>query len=135
MVLGFQGLMLWNRLLWVGIGLLILAWAYHRFRFSPRERPPAAEADAEPSVPAWWLGTEIRPALQMQFLEILKYELRAIFKTIAFLVLLACSLAVFLTAMISKATEGYGNPAFPVTYKILELLQGGLGLFAIVITL
>jgi len=134
MVLGLQGLMLWNRLLWVGIGLLILGWAYHRFRFSPRKQRATAEEDAEPGVQAWRLGTETRPTWQAQFVEILRYELRAIFKTITFVVLMACSLAIFLTQLIGKATEGYGNPSFPVTYKVVELLQVGSGIFAIVLT-
>jgi ABC-2 type transport system permease protein len=136
LVVALPGLMLWNRLLWVGIGLVILAWAYRRFRFSPRERRAAGEeADDTPMAPAWRPTSELHPTWQTQFVEILKLELRAIFKTVTFWVLLACSLALTLSQVIGKATEGYSNPSFPVTYKILELLQGGSAIFSMVIIL
>src|SRR5579872_1534848 len=40
LLLGFHGLMLWNRLLWIGAGLAIFAFAYRMFRFAPRMGHP-----------------------------------------------------------------------------------------------
>lgn len=138
LVLGFHGLMLWNRMLWIGVGVLIFAWACHRFRFALRHSKPAAPlsvSGAQSTSPRAIFLPTLHATWQSQFLEILKLELRAIFKTISFLVLLACCLSILLSQLISKATEGYGNSAFPVTYKVLELLQGGLTLFSLVIAL
>ncbi len=48
---GFQGLLLWNRLLWIGIGCLVFAAAYARFSFAERStKPRPIEADAEEAI-------------------------------------------------------------------------------------
>ncbi len=44
---GFDGLLLWNRLIWIGVGCLIFAAAYARFSFAERRtKARPIEADA-----------------------------------------------------------------------------------------
>ena len=46
--IGFSGFMLWNRLIWLGVGALIFAFAYWRFSFaerSPRKKKVKAQRD------------------------------------------------------------------------------------------
>ncbi len=36
MAIGFTGLLLWNRIIWLAVGAAIFAFAYSRFRFEER---------------------------------------------------------------------------------------------------
>ena len=48
---GFSGLLLWNRLLWIGVGCLVFAVAYSRFSFAERStKPRPIEADAQEAI-------------------------------------------------------------------------------------
>ena len=46
--IGFTGMLLWNRLLWLAVGALIFAFAYQRFRFAEKRKRVKAAA-AEPA--------------------------------------------------------------------------------------
>ena len=47
LTLGYSGLMLWNRLIWLGVGALVFAFAYWRFSFSERSTKPGKKSKEE----------------------------------------------------------------------------------------
>src|SRR5207244_8783219 len=130
------GLLLWNRLIWASVGCGVFGIVLWRFRFAPRERPMRAEPQVQPpALASIQERSESRPLRRAQFLAICRLELRAITKPVPIVVLLACCLALVVLIALQKATEGYGNTSFPVTYKLIELIGSGTAFFGLCVAL
>ncbi|HUK26170.1 MAG TPA: M1 family aminopeptidase [Terriglobales bacterium] len=137
LTLGYSGLLLWNRLIWLGVGLLVFAFACTRFSFAERSKKTkpglaAAEATAQATVLAPPARREFGAAAQWaQFTGSARLEFRRLIKTIPFVVIAAAALLNCLTSLIFNSTEIYGNVSFPVTYQMLEIIAGTLYIFLI----
>jgi ABC-2 type transport system permease protein len=137
LTLGYSGLMLWNRLIWLGVGALVFAFAYWRFSFSERStksgkksKEEAIPAPAAITIPA--TDRDCGPGAQWaQFRGSAKLEFRRLIKTIPFVVVTAAALLNCLTSLIFNSTEAFGNTSFPVTYQMLDLIAGTLYVFLI----
>lgn len=133
--LGYTGLLLWNRVLWLGVGALIFAFAYWRFSFAERnkvgrekksEAGPVVAADLPTIVPTLSFGRE---AHWKQFVNATRIEFKGLVKSTIFIVLAAAAMLNCLTSIIFNATEGFGDTSLPVTYNIVNLIIGTLYLF------
>jgi len=137
LTLGYSGVLLWNRLIWLSVGALVFAFAYWRFSFAERSTKPKKKRTSEPApslttIVLPGVDRQFGPAAQWaQFWGSSKLEFRRLIKTIPFVVVTAAALLNCLTALITNATEAYGNTSFPVTYEMLELIAGTLYLFLI----
>ena len=134
---GFVGLLLWNRLLWIGIGCLIFAVAYSRFSFAERTtKPRPIEADAEEAIKPVAI-TLPRPQLHdapwEKFVGSFKIHFLGMMKSTFFIVIAVASLLNCIPSLALSATEGYGNQTLPVTYWILDLIRGSLYLFVVIV--
>ncbi|MFT3769929.1 MAG: M1 family aminopeptidase [Minicystis sp.] len=133
----FTGLVLYNRLLWLGIGAAMLALAVARFRFAHATegsgKAPASEVAITPprEVP------KVAPVV-VGYLRLLGpltwLAFKETVKNVRFLVIV---LAGLLTMVFGSRTMGlmFGTPTYPVTYAVLEITAGTftLFLFAIII--
>jgi hypothetical protein len=142
----FTGVLLWNRLLWIAIGFAFLAGAYSLYRFADRGVSARAERkqkrlaersamDEQSTAPA---GPLPRPAGRLptgaQFLTRTRFEMRQIFRSPAYIVLLL--LATFLiTLNVWSGNEIYGTPSLPRTVAILPILTGSFGLISMIIAI
>jgi ABC-type transport system involved in multi-copper enzyme maturation permease subunit len=134
--IGWQGLLLWNRLLWLSVSALIFAFAYNRFRFSERSRKAKRVEAAETAIaaPVAWpsvhassgFGAAIR-----QFLGSVRTEFFGVVKSTSFIVILLASLLNMIPALVFSDAEGYGNSSLPVTYWVCETIAGTLYLFLV----
>ncbi len=138
-VVPLEGVLLWNRLLWVGVGVLLLAFCYARFRFAHaadggrRTRQaqgdaalePAAPPRARPVAPQRVLGLELLPRLAWLYF-------RETVKNIHFGVI-ALAGVLFLIANSTTLGSLFGTTTWPVTYQMLELLSGSFAIFMLVI--
>ncbi|MFN9085208.1 MAG: M1 family aminopeptidase [Acidobacteriota bacterium] len=133
--LGWEGMLLWNRLLWLSIGALVFGLGYWRFSFAERSRAGAAPAPTEalparaPSSGLELPAVSYRLAAWPQFAGLLRFEFWGLVRTTSFLVLLAAALLNTVPSLIFSASEGYGNTFLPVTYRIVETIQGSLYIF------
>jgi ABC-2 type transport system permease protein len=140
-VLGLSGMMLWNRLLWLSVSALVLAFACVRFQFTEssgrRWRKKKIAPEAEPVVSAGVLpaatyssdfGAQVR-----QFLGATRSELRGLIKSTSFIVITLAALLNTIPSLILSANEGYGNSSLPVTYRVLEVIAGTLYFFLIIL--
>jgi ABC-2 type transport system permease protein len=132
----FEGLLLWNRLLWLAIGTSALALCAWRFRFTlpvarvrgasavelPAEAAPARARVVEPGVVSGW-----RLLPRMAWLNF-----RETVKNIYFGVI-ALSGVLFLISTSTTADSIFGTSTWPVTWQMLELLSGTFGAFMLVI--
>jgi ABC-2 type transport system permease protein len=139
-VLGFVGLLLWNRLLWLAVGLLIFAFVYWRFSFSERagraakpSLPELATARLQP-IPALLAKATLSfgaSARLQQFLGIVCIEFRRLFKSVVFIVVTCAALLNCILSLIFTATQGFGLTTRPVTYMMVQLIAGSFYLFVI----
>src|ERR1035437_862710 len=138
--LGFSGLLLWNRLLWLAVGALIFAFACWRFSFTERtasasKRKPQELAEAQSEASALVLG-EVplsfgAAARWKQLLASIRIEYRRLLKTVTFIVVTCAALLNCILSLIFSATEGYGLSSRPVTYRMTEMITGTLYIFLI----
>jgi ABC-2 type transport system permease protein len=134
-VLWWEGLMLWNRLLWVSMGALILVFTYVRFSFAERNKKGKAAAEDKAVAAAVVAVPEVhyRPGQQsawQQLVGLFRFEFKGLVKTTSFIVLLTAALLNTVPSIIFSAREGYGNSTHPVTYFIVEVIQGSLYAFS-----
>ncbi len=144
LVPALSGVLLWNRLLAVGLGCGALALAYRLFRFETRpsrlarRRQAAAVTDDAPAVTA---STGLLPAPRfdgrtavVQFAARTRLEMGQLFRSPAYFILLAFGL---LNAMASLTDLGelFGTPVIPVTRVVIELFAGSFGIIPFVIAI
>ena len=132
--------MLWNRIIWLSTGAIVFAFAYLRFRLEEktarrwRKRKPADEDPAQQPV-----ALEVSPARRefgfaahlAQFWGAWKVEFFGLVKSTSFIVITCAALLNTIPSLILSASEGYGNSSFPVTYRVIEIIQGTLYMFLI----
>jgi ABC-2 type transport system permease protein len=135
LAIGYSGLLLWNRLIWLAVGAGIFAFAYSRFRFEERAarkkkvvgdlETPAVVAVTLPALhPAFGFGAQ-----WAQFWGDFRVEFFGLVKSTSFIVITCAALLNSIPSLILNASEGYGNTSFPVTYRLIEIIQGSLYLF------
>jgi ABC-type transport system involved in multi-copper enzyme maturation permease subunit len=136
--LGMSGLMLWNRLLWIGVGVLFLIFAYYRFSFAERRQKVRKAKDVpEPAptsvvLPAVVLPTATRRSSSWEiYVSSVRIHVAGILKGTVFIVILLAGLLNCVPSMVMNAREGYGNSTLPVTYWLLEVNAGSLYMFLI----
>ena len=134
---GLTGLMLWNRLLWIGVAVVIFIAAYFRFSFTEKASkatPIDPEAPAAP-LPAASpvLVPRLRNAAWSQAAQSLRIHMRGMLVSVPFIVVMLAGGINCLASLMLSATEGYGNHTLPVTYWVLDLIRGTLYLFIIIV--
>ena len=135
--IGLSGLLLWNRLLWVGVGCAAFAFSYFHFSFAVRRaRSPAPDQDQ--LVQAMDPAPRPQPAgsPRAMFLGSFKIHFRGMARNTAFVVIVMIACVICVLALALSANQFQGNETFeifPVTYGVIELIRGTLDLFLVVI--
>jgi hypothetical protein len=137
-VIGFSGMLLWNRLLWLTVGGLVFAFAYKRFSFEEKRKKvkvAAAEASVVPAfaapISAAHLSSRDRrgAAALTQFLASVRIHFLGVVKSTAFIVILLAGLLNSIPSLVLSAREAFDGTSFPVTYWVLEIIAGTLYMF------
>jgi ABC-2 type transport system permease protein len=137
LVMGLQGLLLTNRLIWMGVGLLILGLCYWRFSFSEKSKKGAKETKEEdhlglaelaalPVVTQRFDSKTTRTQLWSQY----KTNVKGIVKSTPFVLLSIIGVANLLPSILSSNTA-YGLSTFPVTYNMTDTIAGAFYMFVI----
>jgi aminopeptidase N len=143
------GPLLWNRLLWTGIGVALLASAYGLFRFEPvskksRRRDAAHEAlQAGAPVGSTALSPPVRPTprfgarvLLAQFVARTRFDMAQVFKSPAFFVLLALGVFNAGAGLWFTVTDSlYGDNIYPVTREMIMVARGAFGFIPIIVSI
>ena len=134
-VLGLTGFMLLNRLIWVGVGLAVFLFAGARFSFSERSKKASKPGKTESAPPVTVTSTPTFEfgwrAQLVQFHGAAHTEFWGLIKSVSFIVISVATLLNCIPSLALSASEGYGNSTYPVTYWILELIQGSMYAFLI----
>ncbi|HEY0160421.1 MAG TPA: M1 family aminopeptidase [Thermoanaerobaculia bacterium] len=136
-VVALEGVLLWNRLLWLGVAAAVLGVAYVAFRSTARSRggkvqqqQPVAEPLLPPVRPLGERPVETRHAPFAQFLAIVRFELLAILTSVPFLIMLFCG--VVSVAGASSDLGGLDAP-YPVTREMVDAIWAGFAIFSLLI--
>lgn len=137
------GILLYNRLLWLGISLLLTGFTFYRFEFAQFNNPVSfswfkkkQEIKSIPSAPL--LSLSDLPKVDQtysfsftlkQIWFLAKFEYVKVTKTIFFLIIALLSILI-LTVVSDVSAEIYGTPTLLVTYQILQVSNAVMVLFA-----
>jgi ABC-type transport system involved in multi-copper enzyme maturation permease subunit len=140
--IALRGELLWNRLLWCGIGVAVTLAGYTAFRMQAvtalrKGKRAAAEPTVEPpaarvALPRTALDRSARAYARM-IPGLARLYLSEILRSPRFL---AIMLGGVLLVIGNAATLGsfYGTNTYPLTYKVLDMVSGMFGIFVLVVT-
>jgi aminopeptidase N/ABC-type transport system involved in multi-copper enzyme maturation permease subunit len=136
-----EGAILLNRLIWLGVASAFLAFAIARYRFAEpglskkKKKAVAAEAPFVPSsAPAAPLPGAGGSAAWAQLSARTRFEMKQVFKSPAFLVLVALGV-INSFASLWFSGEMFGTPTLPVTRAMIPVLTGSFTLFPVIIAI
>lgn len=140
----FAGALAWNRLLAIGLGLGGLAIAYWRFSFAERgaskralrraQRREEKLAKTPPRVVDRLPAARPRAAAAARFWARVRFEMRLVFRSPAFLVLLVVGAFNSLSGLLF-AGEMFGTPIRPRTFWLIDVLTGTFSLIPLIIAI
>ena len=132
-----EGLLLWNRLLWLSFGTAVIAYCVHRFAFAQpgigrRARDAAKAEDDSPTVARILAVAPQRVSAWRLLPRMIFLNFRETVKNIYFGVIAFAGVLFFI---VTSTTSGsiFGTTTWPVTYQMLELISGTFGIFMLVI--
>ncbi|MEQ1517855.1 MAG: M1 family aminopeptidase, partial [Usitatibacteraceae bacterium] len=137
----FEGVLLWNRLLWLGVAALIGGFGYWRFSFSRFATERAGgkskaildtESDVVPRLASPVAAVTLQPAGFKMLPRLVWLNLRETVKNIYFGVLVFAGV-LFLVFASTTLGNLYGTNTWPVTYQMTGLLGTTFGLFMLII--
>jgi ABC-2 type transport system permease protein len=140
LTVGFEGLMLWNRIIWMAVGAAVFAFIWKRFSFSEKARAGKQKPSEESGTPTrmWGALTTVKPEFTTswsirQLIGQVRIESISIVKNVAFVVIMVFAAINLMASMTFATDQGYGLTAFPVTYNILDIIQGSLYVFIVAV--
>ncbi len=128
----FDGYILFNRLIWVGVGILILVVNHFAFSFNVvRGSVFRAKAVKDEAVRIRPEETKIPVATQFsnfsthvgQLVKLTLFYFKMVFKEIPFIAIVISGVALLFVNAINL-NELFGTSSYPTTYNILSLLSG-----------
>jgi aminopeptidase N len=137
------GVLLYNRLLWIGVAAALFALAWRLFHFEVRSRkaktpPPAAEeavvARAAGVLPRLPMPRADLATAWTQLFALARFDMAYVFRSPAFFVMLFIGV---INAGFSAwfVGEWYGSDSYPVTRLIVQALSGAFTIMPIIIAI
>lgn len=144
-----EGMVLVNRLLWLGVGLALIVGLYARFRFTHRSSGTTHsddEVDDAPAALAEVAPTSLIHAVELptarlsgnwttrisQFGSIVRRSFLYVVRDVYFYAIVAASI-LFLTVAAAQSGQMFGTPVQPVTYQVLDQLSSQFTLFMVIL--
>ena len=132
-VVSLHGELLTNRLIWLGISLLVLFLVYLRFSFNTRkEKAPKEKVLKADVVPV--LSSEVFEPTKAgkfsfhTFWNLVKFETKSIVKNPVYIIIMVIGL-IILIVNLSTLTSVFGSKRYPVTYIVVETIVNAYGIF------
>jgi hypothetical protein len=140
MIVPFTGYVLWNRLLWLGIGAALFAMCYLLFRFEAQgftfrkkkaQKEDAIDTGTRLVLPIVTLHGSFSAQWQ-QWYSMTRFYFGSLVREIPFLAL--AGIGIIMTVMnAANADRTFGTLVYPVTYSMIETLNGNGSVFSVII--
>lgn len=141
--IALEGVLLWNRLLWLGIGaaVTILGYAAFRMQVAPARRSRKRGVVAQPAEPpARTVAALPTPPLDRSALAYLRMApgltrlyIGEILRSPRFLTIILCGVLLVVGNALTIGSS-FGTNTYPLTYKVLDVVGGFFGLFILIVT-
>ncbi len=138
----FTGLIVVNRLIWLGVGLAVIVFTYARYKMGHvtegrRKKRQIVMDNDEPAPTQEIVVPVLHPAFSLrlslgQFLSLAWLQFREIVTNVFFGVIVIAGFTLALIFCFNLAS-GNATPVYPVTYRMIELAGAGFALFALAI--
>lgn len=136
---GFSGLLLYNRLIWISVGLVILALSYFSFSFKQKNKKVKKEKTKTSKIETIFALPKLNPSFNrttnwQQFKSFFFTNFLSIIKSVTFKILfLFC--VIILVADLAGGFEYFGLQSYPVTYKLVDSINDNTNIFIIIIVI
>ncbi len=133
----FSGLVLWNRIIWVTVGAIILSFSYSRFSFQEKNKKHRLKKEKMTNQEGSFNKPQLHPVFTastnwVQFKSFFYTNLLSITKSVTFKILFIFSL-ILLISTLYGGFEAFGLQSYPLTYKMLDAINGSTFIFIIII--
>jgi len=133
----FSGILLWNRLIWLGFGLIVLLISYFTFSFKQKKSSKKKKESNDESVALAIANPNTEASFGKglglaQFISFFKISFLNIAKSMVFRVIFLFALILLVVEMIG-GYEYFGLQSYPVTYIVIDMITDSSGLFMIII--
>lgn len=139
-LLSFSGLFLLNRILWIAlsIGVLLLTYKVFSFRMTTKKvkKEKTTRKEKKQLISYKPINGTHGVATQVKsLLSLIRLELKSVFKSLPFLVILGMWLIIVFSELYATVLEGgeYGVSIYPVTNQLIELITSPLTLFGLIL--
>lgn len=134
---GFHGLLLWNRLIWISGGIIILTLSYFSFSFQEKNKKVRIQKEEKAKDGEVFVLPKLNPVYDrrtewIQFKSFFYTNFLSIVKSVTFNILFLFS-AIILIANLMGGFEYFGLQSYPLTYKMIDLISEASGIFVIII--
>ena len=140
----FAGVLLWNRVITIGVGLMAMAIAYARFSFTERgvskrrlrkqQRATTKLAATAPQIVERLPAARSNEANWTRMIARCRFEMALVFRSPAFVVLLLIGLFNTLGGMLF-ANEMFGAPIRQLTFAVISTLEGTFSIIPLIIAI
>ena len=142
-VLPLDGPFLMNRLLWIGVALVILAISFWRFNFAAASRKAKKKKIEEKEAAAvpWTRPTFAMPRVTQTFggassfrtfVAAVQLEAKTVLKSIPFFIIVLLGV-MNVWGVASSQQRQFGTPVYPVTYLMVQTITDGFAIFTLLI--
>lgn len=139
-LLSLSGLFLLNRFVWVlvSVGILLITYSLFSFRkISKKTKKEPKQINGK----VQWLAYQPKKgqhnfkAQKMAFVSLLKLELKSVFKSLPFIVILLMWLSIVFSELYSTVVSGgaYGVSVYPFTNQLMDLIVDPLTIFSLIL--
>lgn len=131
--IGLEGDLLINRLVWIVLALIALFVVYYYFSFNlKKENAKKVKQQKSEIVPVVsdkiFRPTSANAFSFSTFFNLVRFETKAIIKNPVFIIIIAIGMILLVTAL-SSFTGRYGTSQYPVTYQIIDSINGSFDFF------
>jgi hypothetical protein len=141
LAVGLSGLVLVNRLIWMGVAAVVLLLSYWRFSFQEKSRAGKKDKSSSEPVKELPIYGNVFPAVThrynfsanlKQFSNQVKVDFLGVLRSVPFVVIMLLG-AFNMGFGLANAEEAYGVTQLPVTYNIIDLIRGSFSFFILAI--
>lgn len=135
----FTGVILQNRLIWIGVGIIVSVWSYMAFsfreklRYKKRKRKKEEKASTPVTRPMPRVIADFGASLsRLQFMSFFRANFRSITRSVVFKILAAFGIILLFTSLLG-GYEYFGLQSYPVTYKVMGDVNGSTEIFMMIV--
>ncbi|PRX54445.1 M1 family aminopeptidase [Flagellimonas meridianipacifica] len=135
----FSGLLLQNRLIWFSFGVMVLLWSYFTFSFKRQNKKDKKAKQEDFKREIIFTSPKLNPSFTantswIQFKSFFHISFLSIIKSTTFIILFLFCTIILIVDLIG-GFENLGVRSYPVTYKVIDSIEGKTKLFLVVISI